>query len=75
MPVTLFLRAQQSPELSDISTDTANPPPLVATAVASGSRPTTSSSPAAKICTSVDRADPVGAITVPLTLNTFCGRT
>ncbi len=31
MPVTLFLRAQQSPELNDISTDTANPPPLVAT--------------------------------------------
>lgn len=31
MPLTLFLRAQQSPELNDISTDTANPPPLVAT--------------------------------------------
>lgn len=31
MPLDMFLRAQQSPELHDISTDTANPPPLVAT--------------------------------------------
>ena len=31
MPLSLFMRAQQSPELNDISTDTANPPPLVAT--------------------------------------------
>ena len=31
MPLSLFMRAQQSPELNDISTDTANPPPQVAT--------------------------------------------
>jgi uncharacterized protein (DUF1499 family) len=30
-PVTWFLRAQQSPELNDITTDTNNPPPLVVT--------------------------------------------
>lgn len=31
MPLTWFLQAQQSPELNDISTDIANPPPLVVT--------------------------------------------
>ena len=30
-PITWFLRAQQSPELNDITTDTNNPPALVAT--------------------------------------------
>jgi len=30
-PLTWFLRAQQSPELNDITTDTNNPPPLVVT--------------------------------------------
>jgi uncharacterized protein (DUF1499 family) len=31
MPLTWFLRAQQSPELNDITTDTNSPPPLVVT--------------------------------------------
>src|SRR5512143_1259216 len=31
MPLSWFLRAQQSPELNDITTDIANPPPLVVT--------------------------------------------
>ena len=31
MPLTWFLRAQQSPELTDITTDTNSPPPLVVT--------------------------------------------
>jgi len=31
VPISWFLRAQQSPELNDISTDIANPPPLVVT--------------------------------------------
>jgi uncharacterized protein (DUF1499 family) len=30
-PLTWFLRAQQSPELNDVTTDTNNPPPLVVT--------------------------------------------
>ena len=31
MPLNWFLRAQQAPELNDVTTDTNNPPPLVAT--------------------------------------------